>query len=369
MRLRPTVLAAPLLAVAALPDAALSQPRPCLRIREADLVEEWRYTPSESAPAAQVVGRPEWVARTPGGSVFVLDVAGPRIVRLDARGRFSAAFGRRGQGPGELLSPASVRAAPNGEVAVLDDGQSRAVFFSEGGEHRRTVRLVPTLFNARDFLVLADGRIAVSGTAAGSPHAVHLFGPDGRYLAGYGSLRTDLEEPVLRERYSDGALAELAGGALAFAQRTPFRLQVFRGGARVLDRTDPRVVPDYARRVARREGAGWRFDWRHPRLTSLLPSGDGCYVVAVQVPPDEERTTVADFRTTVFVLDAAGRVASETRLDRFFWGTQLWRDAQGIHVLGFGMDRETEALYPVQYRIAGSGSRAAPARARAGSRR
>lgn len=369
MRSRPSILAITLIAMAALPDAAFAQRGSCLRIREADLVEEWRYAPPESAPAAQVVGRPEWVARAASGNVFVLDVAAPRVVRLDARGRFAGAFGRRGQGPGELLSPVSVRAAPGGEVAVLDDGQSRIVFFSEAGEHRRTIRLIPAFFNGRDFLVLADGRIAVSGTAAGSAHVVHLFAPDGAYRAGFGSLRTDLDEPVLRERYSDGALAELAGGALAFAQRTPFRLQVFRGGTRVLDRTDPRVVPDYARRAARREGAGWRFSWRHPRLTTLLPSGDGCYVVAVQVPPDDERATVGDFRTTLFVLDAAGRVVAETRLDRFFWGTQLWRDARGVHLLGFGMDRDTEVLYPVQYRIAGTADGAVPARARAGSRR
>lgn len=357
-----------LIAAAMLTDADANAQARCPEIRDQDLTEEWRYKPSESAPAAQLIGRPEGIVRSRSGYSFVLDTHTHRVIRLDPRGRFDGAFGRNGRGPGEMLTPVSLRTTAAGEVAVLDPAQSRIVFFSERGEHRRTLRLGITLTSARDFVVLPDGSIVISGIVAGSTRAIHRLAGDGTHRESFGSLRMDLTEPVLRQRYSDGVLAMLENGAIAYAQRTPFRLQVFRNGRPVLDRTDPRVVPDYVRQVARREGGGWRFQGRHPRLTSLLPIGDNCFLVAVQVPPSDPDAEMSDFRTKLFVLDGTGRVIFENRLNRFFWGTQAWRTASGTVLLGFGMDRDTEVIYPVQYRLR-SPTSAATARAPTGSQK
>lgn len=326
----------------------------CLRIQESDLVEEWRYAPSETAPAEQLLALPEWAARSASGDTYVLDRPQHRILRLDAAGRFRGAFGGRGGAPGQFMNPVGVRTTSTGEVAVLDLGPNRVNFLSPEGELKRTLRLGVQVYQARDFLVLSDGRVAVSGSAAGSNHLVHVFRADGSYEAGLSSLRMDLDEPVLRERFSEAALAELPGGRLAVAHRTPFRLQVFRDTRLLADRTDPRIVPDYVAQAAQRDGTGWRFNWRHPKLTTLLPLDGGCFLVGVQVPPDSERATPSDFRTHLYVLNAAGSVVSHTQLSRFFWGTQVWRDRDGVRLLGLGLDRETDLLYPVQYRLRSS---------------
>lgn len=318
-----------------------------------NLVREWVYSPPETESGAdQIIGRLQWAAFSDNGRAYVLDSMRSRVVVLDAHGKYLRGFGQRGQGPGDFSSPVSVRGIRGGGFAVMDGGLSRVSYFSSGGDLLRTVRLSPVVSRVRDFVILPDGGFALSGFVGGSGGIVHVYDARGQYLKGYGQPRNDLMEPTLRERYSGGLLAVLEDSAIAFAQRTPFRYEVFRSGETLTDRTDENIVPDYVADTAIRleDNSGWKFLWRHPSLTTLIPIG-GCVLVAVHVPPSQD-AEVVDFETTLSFLDASnGQLLETVNLETFLWPLDIREDSAGTHLLVAEIDRVTANMSPAQYAI------------------
>jgi hypothetical protein len=71
------------------------------------------------------------VAWDANGNLFVIDDGErPRIVKYDSRGRFLAAVGGRGSGPGRLNAPHSLATDTNGNVYVADGGNARIQVFN-----------------------------------------------------------------------------------------------------------------------------------------------------------------------------------------------------------------------------------------------
>jgi len=67
------------------------------------------------------------------GNIYVLDVAAPNIRVFDPEGNYKQTIGRKGQGPGEMLSPRSIQITPQNEIMVHDYRNSRFSFFSLDG--------------------------------------------------------------------------------------------------------------------------------------------------------------------------------------------------------------------------------------------
>ncbi len=73
---------------------------------------------------------------------MVSDVAAARIAVLAPDGSLRLAFGRKGNGPDELLAPSVIEPIGGSEIAVLDNRRARvAVFDAATGEFQRAVRL------------------------------------------------------------------------------------------------------------------------------------------------------------------------------------------------------------------------------------
>jgi hypothetical protein len=77
------------------------------------------------------------VAVGPAGELLVLDGKECRVSVLDAKGKILSAFGRKGQGPGEMSMPSGVAWTPAGEIMVEDSGNRRLSFFSRDGKFLR----------------------------------------------------------------------------------------------------------------------------------------------------------------------------------------------------------------------------------------
>jgi len=75
----------------------------------------------------------------PDGTVYVVDMKDCRVKVFDAAGRFVRAFGRQGQGPGELNQPTGVLISPDKEVLVEDVPNRRLAIFAPDGTFRRHV--------------------------------------------------------------------------------------------------------------------------------------------------------------------------------------------------------------------------------------
>ncbi len=78
--------------------------------------------------------RPTGVAFGSNGDVFVADgYDHSRVVRFDAEGRYVAAWGERGVGPGQLEVPHGIAADGRGRIYVADRANARVQVFDEEG--------------------------------------------------------------------------------------------------------------------------------------------------------------------------------------------------------------------------------------------
>jgi hypothetical protein len=74
------------------------------------------------------------MAADDAGNIYILDTGNRRIQVFGPDGRYVRTIGRKGQGPGEFMSPGSIDIDGEGRLYVLDDVQKRVqVFASNGG--------------------------------------------------------------------------------------------------------------------------------------------------------------------------------------------------------------------------------------------
>ena len=73
------------------------------------------------------------------GTVYVLDTKDSRVKVFDAKGQFLRAFGKAGQGPGEMNQPVGILVTPENEVLVEDALNQRLAIFALDGTFSRHV--------------------------------------------------------------------------------------------------------------------------------------------------------------------------------------------------------------------------------------
>ena len=89
-----------------------------------------------------------------GGNIYVIDSGNYRIQKYDSNGKYLATFGRKGQGPGEFLSPQSIGVDSTGNIYVYDKGNNRISVLSKEGRALRTFKFGR---NAAEFRLLQSG--------------------------------------------------------------------------------------------------------------------------------------------------------------------------------------------------------------------
>jgi len=81
----------------------------------------------------------------PDGTVYVLDTKDSRVKVFDAGGKFLRAFGRAGQGPGELNQPLGIFITPENEVFIEDALNRRLAVFTLDGTFKRHISTAKSL--------------------------------------------------------------------------------------------------------------------------------------------------------------------------------------------------------------------------------
>ncbi|MDE0075861.1 MAG: 6-bladed beta-propeller [Gammaproteobacteria bacterium] len=95
--------------------------------------------------------------------LWVLDAGQRRVFRFDTEGRLVVAFGRQGNGPGELLWPSAMRV--DSVVTIPDMRQVRVSLFTLDGEHLETRRVSGPVVPSGGLAVLRNG-VTVYAAAA-----------------------------------------------------------------------------------------------------------------------------------------------------------------------------------------------------------
>jgi hypothetical protein len=81
----------------------------------------------------------------PDGTAYVLDTKDSRVKVFDSSGKYLRAFGKAGQGPGELNQPTGILITPENEVLVEDTLNRRLAVFALDGTFRRHISTAKVL--------------------------------------------------------------------------------------------------------------------------------------------------------------------------------------------------------------------------------
>jgi len=134
------------------------------------------------------------------GNVYALDRQEHRIMVYDSTGRFLRQIGRPGQGPGELLYPASLDIDEEGFIYVVNVGNRRVEIYRPGGEYHAS--FTPEPFSARSFepIAAAGGEVYLSLPESG--FLVTVFSRAGDKLREFGEL-VPYEDPFHRRTFNE----------------------------------------------------------------------------------------------------------------------------------------------------------------------
>ncbi|MDE0072477.1 MAG: 6-bladed beta-propeller [Gammaproteobacteria bacterium] len=147
--------------------------------------------------------------------LWVLDAGQRRVFRFDTEGRLVVAFGRQGNGPGELLWPSALRV--DSVVTIPDMRQMRVSRFTLDGEHLETRRVSGPVVPSGGLAVLRNG-VTVYATAVRYTMSSSGVGgdPNGHVTVGFsGSSRAD-------------TIASLQGGVVMW--QSAGEMSLFRAG-------------------------------------------------------------------------------------------------------------------------------------------
>lgn len=290
-----------------------------------------------------------WLSRPSGlrydaGSdrLFALDRDDQRVLEFTTSGAFVGAFGRHGEGPGELQS-VKASAVAGGSVVVLDQGNRKLAVFDR---HTRELMTETPLMGRVpvNMATVGDTLVAVIPGPGGS--LFELFSPDGRsrgafgdggFLGGYpGYLIADIGDEriaVVRPELPEGRIYRLDG--------SPVEIFVFSELSHVL----AEWREDFAEKVRRRMGAlaspdAGRISAGKRYVTSLGAAGDGSFFVAVS----PENLDVNPLE--MWILDRRGRIRGRYAFDRTWVGRLTAASFPRIFAAGQG---DTYGIY--EYRI------------------
>jgi hypothetical protein len=79
------------------------------------------------------------------GTAYVVDMKDNRVKIFDVRGKFLRAFGKKGQGPGELNQPVGLMITPENEILVEDVLNQRLALFTRDGKFLRNISTAKAL--------------------------------------------------------------------------------------------------------------------------------------------------------------------------------------------------------------------------------
>lgn len=130
------------------------------------------------------LAHPIGITQDRNGNIVAADTGNGRIVKLSRDGTLLLAFGREGDGPGELRLPADVAVDDAGVFYVADTINNRVSKFSPEGKYLMSWGQLGELNAPHGITVGPDGAVYVADTLA---HRVAKYTPDGKLILRWGT--------------------------------------------------------------------------------------------------------------------------------------------------------------------------------------
>jgi hypothetical protein len=274
--------------------------------------------------AHDAFGRVMDVALSRSGRIFVADDQNHHVVAFGSNGGYVGTIGRRGQGPGEFVSPWKVAVDAQDSVFIWDAGLARISVFGPDLRFKRSFSVPPQwLINSIQFV--QNGQLLVAAYGRNEPGSLHLLSRSGRLNRTFGPR---FNSPPLSgfEASLLGGSADVAGGTIAYSTKSPYEIWFLdlagRTQTRCVGRKEWTTEPSQAIRVNQNAAA---LQWgKYVHSSAILSLGGGLYLNQVLDPAGDRsrldlvtadcrllrRTT---FNSPLHVVDASGSKLAAVR--------------------------------------------------------
>ncbi len=257
--------------------------------------------------AHDAFGRVMDVALSRSGRIVVADDQNYNVVVFGPDGRYVGTMGRKGQGPGEFVSPWKVAVDAQDSVFVWDAGLARISVFRPDLRFRRSFAVPPQwLVNSLQFF--QDGRLLVAAYGRREPGPLHLLSRSGRLERSFGP-RVNSPDLSGFEASLLGGTVDVAGQTLVYSAKSPYEVWFLdlagRAGTRCVGRTEWTTRPSQAVRVSQN---ATNLQWeKYIHSSAVLSLGRGLYLNQVLDPAGD--------RTRLDLLTADCRLLRRTTFD------------------------------------------------------
>jgi hypothetical protein len=148
----------------------------------------------------QYLWEPNSFARDSKGNYYITDTKANAVLIFDSSGKYISKFGKRGQGPGDLLMPMSINIL--GDVLIVNEpGNRRLQYFNFQGESKKSIRLFKSCF---DLDYLKDGRIVAAPMfidETAEKALIEVLSPEGKIIQTFGTpFEFKWESYIMNER-------------------------------------------------------------------------------------------------------------------------------------------------------------------------
>jgi sugar lactone lactonase YvrE len=181
------------------------------------------------------------------GNIYVLDSGNTRIQKFGPDGKYLATIGRKGQGPGEFISPSSLDLDKDGNLVVTDTAQSRLHVIIGGGQDVKSI----VLKDERIYGVRCLGSGSFVGRAStysipmrnqpekktGEMRLFRKLDPDGRVTASFGEL-TEFGENLTNATGNSSEFDVDARDAITVSFNAQNRIEKYSPDGKLLWRAD-----------------------------------------------------------------------------------------------------------------------------------
>jgi sugar lactone lactonase YvrE len=201
---------------------------------------------------------PKGIAVTSAG-VWVADAGNHRVQKFSLEGKYLGQFGTQGTGPGQFLEPYGVAVGPSGNIWVSDRQANRVQQFSSQGTYIREATGTQFL-QPSGLTVLPSEGVYVAD--AGNDRLVSL-GPEGNALAALGKPGT-LDEPSAVTVLPSGelAVADTANDRVAILSPEGVLVDVLKGSALSELKQPQGVVAGNGRIYVAATASDWISVWK-----------------------------------------------------------------------------------------------------------
>jgi len=300
----------------------------------------------------QLFHQPMDIIADEDGNIYVLDSGNYRIQKFDKDGNYILTIGRKGQGPGEILTSMDIELDSHGNILVFDIMNNRITRFDSQGNFIDSFNLKFTAYHG-----VLDSEDNVYVYSQYNEKLIHKFSPQGQHLLSFmDEIKSEIKriEPHIN---GSGGIGITQDDKIFLVLTYPYEIYIFDNQGKLLEKiiTKTRyVTPPY---ITPPTSSLPNAVITNFFITGVDISPQGnifCRFVSYETP--EELDSVEKLRelstslfreyTYIDLFDAEGRFLIHQNTKNFSWGGYF--DNKGYY---YGIEETEDYFRAVKYSV------------------